>query len=450
MAIGQLVFLLMSASAWMYLATARRSIDVFTLAAISGTLFFFPAYFGTLQGPPGYPSRPVEPELYVAFSGYMAMVLVCAFVADRLWRHRSDPLSMASVRREAQLDPAAIAALGVLWISVLAVEIQLQGMRLVQGSKSELIETDSGLLLVLDWLAPLLALPLILRRGVVGKLIACGVLLFTLLVGSRAATAMTVVAVMLIYGQRRGRVSLIQRYTLVAPFIVIAAILAGSLVKPLYSAFRISGFAGIALLFSNWSVGDLIAHGAEFMSTQYIFNEIVRTNFQTDGGHLLRAPLGVLPIPRRLYTTPSSEFNDLFQPVLFADRPSAMAYNPFGEAYAGLGLLGVGVLLVIAAATALILSRLLQMHRRTIWTPLIALTAAVLVFYGHRNSAAVSFGFVRNLFWPYAACIVFASFVGQATRKRVRMRGWLDASSSRRRARLGARVGTAFTGDVSN
>ena len=138
-------------------------------------------------------------------------------------------------------------------------------------------------------------------------------------------------------------------------------------------------------------------------------------------GCTIRGPLSFFPIPRSWYTTPSSEFNDLFQPILFPDHVSGMAYNPFAEFYAGMGLIGV-VLYIFMYVYFLFYMNILFERSRTYWSPFIALVIAVVAFYTYRNSVAVTFGLIRNIFWPFIFVVALAkvSFVGSQKKEYIK------------------------------
>src|SRR5690606_322121 len=67
-----------------YLLWAKRNIDVFLIGTLSGVLYFFSAYTGSLPGRDGYATLPVHDVMYASYTVFLFCMLTLAFISDRL------------------------------------------------------------------------------------------------------------------------------------------------------------------------------------------------------------------------------------------------------------------------------------------------------------------------------------------------------------------------------
>ncbi len=393
------LFIATSALTFAYFAYKCRQVDIYLVAAASGMLFFAGAYVGEVDGPRGYPPLPVPPVLYYSFSLYLAATLLSACAKDSLSR----PIG-PSGRRLVTSRRIAMTALTV-WGLCAACLLAMYPHLVFSGSKRDFMSAagfHQTLLLSLSTLAATCLLTSRLRwRFTITALI----LVFSVLTGSRTVAALTIVACTLIYGQRIAPISLLRRRPLLLPVAVVLLLALGIITKHAYSAYRGAGIGGVQERFATIPFSEMVSGGAEFLSTQYIFSDMVQYGFSTDGEHILRGPLSLLPIPRSWYTTGSNEFNQLFQPVLYGDIRGGMAYNPFAEFYTAAGFPGVVVFIVAMQAALYCVDHWLRDPRWRSWAPVLAIAGALIAFYIHRNSVAVTCAMIRNVAWPYVVVL---------------------------------------------
>jgi len=382
----------------LYLLLASRKLDAFTVAGGAGLLFSLSLLDGYIAGPGLLPQRPIEPMLYVVF-GCFFCVLTAAAMANDLWAPHGYP-----EKQPYPLSHRLFHMILACWFLLLAAVIYQYGAAIFMGmTKRELADTaTSGLLTLFNSFTAIAAITALIQPSLQHKTLGTLILALTVAIGFRSPTALTVVALSLYYGSQANRFSILIKYPVRAPVLIGGAVLAGSALKPIYAHFKAGGVGRVWEFLYTTPPQDIFRRGAEFLGTQYQFNEMVRTGFHTDGGHILRAPLSLIPVPRSLYTTPSSEFNQLFQPILFPDHASGMAYNPFAEFFAGLGLAGISVY-IIAFMLSLFLLNYFVARSPTNLLPLVLGIAALITFYSFRNSTAVTFGFIRNMLWPYGS-----------------------------------------------
>ena len=381
-----------------YLLTARRKIDVFLVGGVSAVLFSLPLFFGSVSGPPGFPVRIIEPVVYVSFIYLLGTILVGAVLYD--YSKVLNSASSNTLRKSSQENWIGC-LLVMAWILIFFWLLQKYGAGLLVGeSKRKIMDMVSWQFTVFMYISTLMAVWIFFFQGLIGKSFAVGVLIICLLIGQRTPLALSGIAILLLYGRKWQPVSLAFRYPLLTPLIIISGIGFVALIKPVYAHFKAGGITQVINLFSTSSISDLVARGSEFMRTQYIFNEIVLQDFSTNGGHIIRGPLSLLPFPRELYTTPSTEFNNLFQSELFPNHPSGMAYNSLAEFYAAAGSLGILVVVMAFVFSLMVLAIMMNRVRLT-FMPVVAICSALIAFYSYRNSIAVTAGFIRFIVWPF-------------------------------------------------
>lgn len=405
--IGQTIFYIAAFACYGYVFLACREIDVFLVTSVASLLVFLSAFFGFVIDPRTGQPIPLAAELYWTFGIFLGGLFFAALLNDRnVCKYKTSRLP-----KMAFLE---LAVLSGLFILLVALFIEKHGVLVFSGSKRELVDQTGSLFVILKACAAILMLGLVLTHRLKNIMFAGAVGVFTLAMGARSPVAIAVISYILIRGARGGRVSIIRHHPLSFVLSVSFLIFVGAVLKPAYAFFRLGGISEVIHGFSRTDVLDLFVRGAEFLKTQFIFNEMIYFGFETSGMHLVRAPLSLLPIPRSLYTTPSSEFNDMFQPILFPEHEAGMAYNPFAEFYVVFGLPGALVLVALWMFGLLFLNHVLRSSNKATIVIVAALAGALISFYFFRCSAAVFLALVRNYFYILGAITIAA----QVLRKR--------------------------------
>ena len=401
-----LMFVVVSLLAFVYFYFKKRDVDIYLIAATSGFLFFSAAYTGRISGPRGYPPLAPPAILYYSFSLYLIAIVAAASLKDTCHKYRNQPN-----RPMPSTNTRVAVVLLTMW-GLSAVDlIARYPDHVFSGCKTNLM-TAAGARHTLALSLSMLAATCIVTSRMPGRLVATACILgFSLLAGDRTTTALTLIACVLIYGKSLQPIALLRKRPLLLPVAAVALVTAGAALKWGYSAYRDGGVFAVREVFSTRSPFEIVRDGAEFLTTQYIFADIVNCSFETDGGHIFRSPLSVLPIPRYLYTTGSDEFNGLFQPALYGDVKWGMAFNPFAEFYSAGGGLGVVAFVAVMLLALFLIDRFMCSRRHARWTPLVAIVGALVAFYIHRNSVAVTFAMIRNVLWPYIAVLVLSRLV---------------------------------------
>ena len=130
--------------------------------------------------------------------------------------------------------------------------------------------------------------------------------------------------------------------------------------------------------------------------TQCILNEVVRTNFQTDGDYILTGIVSQVTFFGNELGIQVTSFNDLFQPVLFGDVEFGLAGNVWAEMLAAGGWPLLGCFLLAFVLALRVLSRWLHaVHVST--QACVALSAAHFAFYIHRTDVCFQLTLQKRL-----------------------------------------------------
>ena len=386
-----------------YLFCSKRNLDVFLIAGGSAVLFSIPLLLGwKLEGPRGWLPATIEPELYFTFGTLFLFILIASIIND----------NVIYLPRETKPVPNDLrniigAGLLLIWLIVFTLLLAKYGKTLLFDTKKrELMDSTGFMLTFYMWISVLTTVWFFYLGGKISKIFASLIVMLGVFLGFRSPLVIAGLSIALLYGRGFGKVSIAKSYPIRFTAVCVLAVVSVSIMKPFYASFKTGGFAKVSNTFSERGVQNISTSGMEFLRTQFIFNEIVIQGYRTDGGHILRGFQSILPLPRSLYTTPSSEFNDLFQKDLFPEQKHGMAYNPFGEFYAGFGMFGTLLLVPFFVFTIFIFAFFIR--RGGSWGVFMAIASVICLFYFHRNSVAVTFGFLRNIFWPFLACWLIA------------------------------------------
>lgn len=387
-----------------YLVFKKRKIDLFLVSGVSGLLFSTPLFFGVVSLGSYSLYMPIESELYLTFIMLFFALFVCLIVNDY------SSLPTRKCVADSLTEIKIVRTIGYivfgLWLIFLSFILYKFGTEIFYGiSKRQLMESLGLRLTFLMSLSILSSVCLAVSGKYIGRVIAGAVLLIMLVIGQRLPIVLTGISLLLVYGRHGEARRLFSRNILLYFGALVGSIVTISLLKPVYSSFKGGGVVHMIDYMKTINIFDLIRKGAEFTSTQYQYNVIVHEQFKTDGLHILRGPLSLFPVPRSWYTTSSDEFNTLFQSALFPDLKYGMAYNPFAEFYAGAGLVGVAMYILIYIGSIYFINSFLRKSQFSV-VVLISIIGALVAFYSYRNSLAVSCALIRNVFWPYIGVFI--------------------------------------------
>ncbi|UNW09662.1 oligosaccharide repeat unit polymerase [Acinetobacter indicus] len=263
------------------------------------------------------------------------------------------------------------------------------------GNKLEAIASTSIIYFILFMYFPLVGFFLAIHQKRNLSVIMFFIMLIVVaLLGARAPMAMAIIGFLLYYNSNN-KFRLISKYKfflfgLASMFVIILS-------KTLYSTL----YAGSSL--GEWKNDFSLKYiflGSEFLSTSTILDSVVVNDFSIDFINSFKSFLAILPIPLEYFNFSSSYFNDAFQPYLFPSISYGMAYNPWAEAYAWMGILGIVFysLIILMALRILWFS---YKRNNSVGAVLVLILAILIAFWIQRNSLGSILAYIRNILYLY-------------------------------------------------
>lgn len=374
----------------------RGTLDFFVLAFCSATLFFVPVFFGEVAGPPGYPDLTLSYHIYVTYW----LLCFSLFFSSRIHDGFVKKASFHRVMQESFFNKGYNLKYAIFFVSIFIVLFDFQLLSFT--TKREMMDEAGRSIQIAMPALTLSAIFFSLEAEKRYKAIGVVLALFSIYIGFRSYfVCYLVVVLILFYNKNFGKINIkkVFKYVLLSLPVLIFVLMS----KRVYAV--IKSDAGLEHIFGD-SFQDIFWKGSEFFLTQYIFQSIIDSSFRLEIKNYLFSFMALLPIPQSLWGVDSSYFNEMFQSALFSDIDYGMAYNPWAEAYAYLGFMGVIMLVLFYSYTIIILQWLLVKSRNTIAPVLIVVLLFYLSFYFHRNSLAVEFSFFRNYIYLFLAGVI--------------------------------------------
>jgi len=424
----------------------RRQLDPLAVAVGSSLVYFAPGILGMMRF--GFDSghghrwytEPVEAATYVAMGIVLVALAAGAAVVDRVPQRGAYAASFQSKIPGILLVFVAVATL---------VSILHTGLYFLCLDKSIVLEKIGPWYSYASISAPFcIATAYALRQRVI-VVIGCLFLVADVFVGFRTALAISLLAIMMLSGERLFRGwKAAAAFSLIVLLVGIAFFVTKQLIVPVKYATASYCETRLALdkaagsttpsnkvptepgmtvtkyldtMASNYSRYfhplNFIAESEPFV-IQATLNEVIRRNFRTDPGYIGAQLLSGLPLGTSLFGIENASlttFNSRVQPVLFPDVGFSMANSPWAQAYAGGGLWMVAA---FAVGYAAILGGLTLLFHRTEG----ALKAGVAViglwagFYFHRNDVLIEIIYLKHAVYIFCAALVVAwaaSIVGR-------------------------------------
>lgn len=238
---------------------------------------------------------------------------------------------------------------------------------------------------------------------------AFALLAFSVYVGFRAACALTVIALFMLYlanGQR-------QRFVLARLRIVTLGLSCAGfffVYKLIYRLVKAGRFDLVSERIGDPDFYVTAILGSEPFGIQSILNEVVRTDFQTGMGYIARGILAQFAVFGSDLGIATTSFNGLYQPVLFPDANYGMGDNIWAQMIAAGGWPLLVAFLVVFVAVLAVGSRWLAASNQCTRAA-IALGFSYWAFYIHRNDIAYELTLLRRVFFIWVVCVIAASVI---------------------------------------
>ena len=391
------IFLTTVAAGGMYFLLAHRRFDAFSLAFVSACVYFLPGFFGAVRDPASDVPVPVEHGTYVVMTAVLAAIALGGWLC-------SDSVADAS-------DAAPVTDRQGTWIALLiavaslAIALVLDGNIYFSAAKGDVLGGMSRWYRLHCVTASLAAVMAFAHRQRTPLLLAAAMLLFNVYVGFRATAAITVLAIFLVHFHRQGPHRFLRRNR-TATIVGAASAAFFFVYKAVYALIKLGEYETVHEKLGDHEFYVSTVIDSEPFVTQCILNEVVRTDFQTDGNYILTGIASQFTFFGNELGIDVTSFNDLFQPVLFGDVSFGLAGNVWAEMFAAGGWPLLGCFLLAFVVTLRLISRWLC-AAHTSSQVCVALSAAYLAFFLHRTDIGFQLTLQKRLLacWFIVVCV---------------------------------------------
>jgi hypothetical protein len=400
----------------------RRKVDPLAVAFGSAIVYFTPGFLGFSEflhrGGTGQYLQPIAPTAHVVMCMVILSLGLGAVIADRLPK-----ISLPQIRGQ-RLVPGILLAFA---LGAAAVSVWRTGAHYLCTDKDIVLQKMDVWYSYAALTAPLCVVAAVAVRNWIVAALGTLLLLADLYAGFRTGIAISLLSLAMVFenwanGGRRRLVVYVSAIV-AAGFLLIV-------VKQLISPIKYAASFGcpvesvgpdprsnaenvelvVASLTSSRFYWLAFLSRAEPSVTQAILNEVARTGFSTEAGYLIGQLSAGVPLGESLFGIDSRKivsFDTMFQKKLFPGVAFSMANNPWAQALAAGGLWMVGIFAVAFTSLLVALNVLFRATSGAVRGG-VAVTAAWIGFYFHRNDLFVEIVFLKHVVYIFAAALVIA------------------------------------------
>jgi hypothetical protein len=417
----------------------RRKVDPLAVAFGSAIVYFMPGLLGFASflyrdgaGGTGQYLQPIVPSAHLAMSVVILALGLGAVIADRL---PNKSLPQIGGQR---LVPGILLAFA---LGSAAVSVWRTGAYYLCIDKAIVLQKVDFWYSYAALAAPLCVVAAVAVRNWIVAALGTVVLLADLYAGFRTGIAISLLSVAMVFenwttGGRR-RLAVYVSAIVAAGFLLFV-------VKQLITPIKFAASSGcpvaavgenpdpksnaevaervVANLTSSQFYTNVFLSLAEPSVTQAILNEVARTGFSTEAGYLVDQLSAGVPFGESLFGIDIRKvvsFDKIFQKKLFPSVAFGMANNPWAQALAAGGLWMVGIF-AVAFTSLLVALNVLFRATSGVVRGGVAVAAAWIGFYFHRNDLLVEVIFLKHVVYVFAGALVIAWLVSRILREQRR------------------------------
>lgn len=404
----------------------RRKVDPLAVAFGSAIVYFTPGLLGFSTflhgdgaGGKAQYLQSIVPTAYVAMSIVILALGIGAVIADRLPR-----LSLPQIGGQ-RLVPGILLAFA---LGAGAVSVWRTGAYYLCTDKAIVLQKVDAWYSYAALAAPLCLVAAVAVRNWVVAALGTVLLLADLYAGFRTGIAVSVLSLAMVFeewvGGGRRRLAVYVSAIVAAGFLIfVVKQLIGPIKYAASSGCPVESARVLNLKSNAENVEEVIArltssrfYSVAFLSlaepsvTQAILNEVARTGLTTDAGYLIDQLAAGVPFGETLFGIDSRKvvsFNSMFQKKLFPNAAFSMANNPWAQALAAGGLFMVGIFAVAFTSLLVALNVLFRATSGVVRAG-VAVTAAWIGFYFHRNDLLVEIIYLKHVVYIFAGSLAIA------------------------------------------
>jgi hypothetical protein len=409
------LFIIVSILVGLYMVLKRRRFDFFTIGYASALIYFLPAFFGFVGFPTQYQiveDWPMYWKTYVVMTTVVAAIGVGTFLYDLLPHRTTLPFHLPGSSRTGEF--AILLALAGFILSILTV-----GRMLLSPDKPLMLQSINRWFIFFELGSSIAVVVLIARKRYWLALVPGTLLLIDVYFGIRVSFALTLIAVMTMLLNRRGR----ERFAIRQfRFGVLGLVFIGVMLmyKTVYSAVKAGDWAVVFMrLRDSGSYVRGVTRSEPFI-TQTILNEVLVQNFKVGPEHFSSV------LYQFVFFAPSLgakyvSFNDLFQAQLFPGAIGwGMANNIWAEMWSSGGWPLLIAFIFVYVGMLWIGSELLRVENPEIRS-ISALLFSFWAFYIHRNDLFVEVSIFKQVLTVATLCVLPAMIFAAMVRVRRRL-----------------------------
>ena len=385
----QFVFIAAAATGSAYFLSRRRRFDFFALGFASSLVYFLPGFFGFVRSSSNFlVPEPLQTGTYLVFLAVLVATVTGAIVFDQVFQERPAP-----ARTSVSLRLTAEIAVMVAFLGLLAT-LATSGAELFSPRKSDVIDSVGRWHILFRFAAIYAVIFAVLRKDVLPGIVGGAFLLFDLFIGFRLGVVIGLLSAATLLLNRRGAQVLLQsqKRMLAAGIVAVAAIF---LYKRVYIAVKLGLWDTVIARLTSPDLSFVALMSSEPFGTQTILNEVIRTGFTVDAGHLKTTAALLVPFSNMLGAEIQS-FNDIFQQELFGGvARGGLANNIWAQMFAIGGWFGIAIIVPVYVGLLAIGSWLLSSSRGATLA-LIAVVFTFIAFYIHRNDVLYTLVLLRR------------------------------------------------------
>ena len=381
----------------------RRIVDLFSVLVVSLNVYYLPLYLGVLLDPVTREYEAPHYGVYVVFVVVNSISVLVVMFFDEFAKKNIGKRCFSKPENNPVFTRSFLFVLSLMALFVFDYSY------FSLGSKVEIMSALGIRYTMFMALALLISVYATVYRDRVFFVIGLGLLLSTFVIGSRSAFVLFALVVVVNYFIERGtRIKVLSLFNML--FVVLSVLFIASS-KHLYEAIISHGFSsGVEVYLDGFTIATIVG-GLEGQSTQYILNKVIESGFGVPALHVPQGFLRLLPLPSSAYGIAVTDFNELFQPVLFPSINYGLAFNPWAEAYSWAGYLGVFLMSIFYLMVIYVLNWQSFFNRRKIIRVLCVVIGVYFAFWLHRNSLGSILSYVRNVVYPFFAAWFLASCI---------------------------------------
>lgn len=403
----QFLFILIAIIGGIYFLFKKRNVDFFTIAFFSATVYFMPGFFGYVLFPPELFKVEIESRTYTIFIVVLTSIIFFAITSDYIMTKEFKKVSIIGT----ELNIKILVLVSIISFCLMVFS---SGPILFTSIKSEIMEHLNRYHIIWTMSTSILVVSAFLNNNRLLTIFSFLFLSVDLLIGFRSIFAITVISIILLHLNSKGKQRLIiSNYKIISLGLIVAIFF--FVFKRIQAAIKL-GLWDIVIqrVSSPEFYIDSIIYSEPFI-TQSILNEIIKNDFTVDNSYLYNFFYLIILFAPQLGAEIIG-FNELFQDNLFPNVNYGLGANIWAEMYSINGYPMIITFLCIFNIIIIIGNKLINIRESSLKATL-TLVMIYWTFYIHRNSLFYELNLQKRVILIWLG-ITFISIIFSSVKKK--------------------------------